>query len=81
MNQTQKHVKKVEQFLYLNRWVDKANFRAFVYDKEGKQQLANSHKEFEALTSSGIWFATKPEPEVAPSPRKEKPNGTVRPTS
>lgn len=81
MNQSKKHTKKVEQFLYLNRWVDKEGFRAFVYDIQGNQQLANSHKEFESLTSSGLWFATKPVAEDQPSPKKEKPYGSVRTTS
>lgn len=56
-----KHLKDIkdEQFLYLGRWVNKSTFRAFVYDKEGKQKLANSYDEFEKLTTSGIWFITK----------------------
>lgn len=49
------------QFQYLGRWVDKSHFRAFVYDKSGNQKLANSYDEFESLTHSGIWFASKPE--------------------
>jgi hypothetical protein len=48
-----------EQFLYLGRWVDKKGFRAFVYDKDGNETLANSYPEFEKLTSSGIWFASR----------------------
>lgn len=48
------------QFQYLGRWVDKNTFRAFVYDKKGNEKLANSYDEFEELTSSGIWFASKP---------------------
>jgi hypothetical protein len=48
------------QFLYQDRWVNKDNFRAFVYDKNGNQKLANSYKEFELLTQNGIWFSVKP---------------------
>jgi hypothetical protein len=49
------------QILYLDRWVDKNTFRTFVYDQSGNQKLANNYEEFEALTQSGIWFASKPE--------------------
>jgi hypothetical protein len=49
------------QILYLDRWVDKNMFRTFVYDQKGNQKLANSYEEFEALTHSGVWFATKQE--------------------
>lgn len=48
------------QALYLGRWVDKSNFRAFVYSEKGEQKLANSYSEFESLTASGIWFAERP---------------------
>ncbi len=74
------------QFNYLGRWVDKSTFRAFVYDKNGEQKLAGSYQVFEELTGSGIYFASKPEPEAfkepeAPAPipmdRKNK-NGTIR---
>lgn len=53
-------MKKTEnkQVLYLGRWVDSENFRAFVYNVEGKK-LAQSYKEYEDLIASGIWFATK----------------------
>lgn len=61
MNQSLKPIKKVDQFLYLGRWVDKAHFCAFVYDKQGNEQLANNYQQFESLTSSGIWFASKPD--------------------
>jgi hypothetical protein len=71
-----KHNQKVEQFLYLGRWVDKASFRTFVYDREGNQKLANSYKEFEDLTSSGIWFASKPETPLSPM-KKEKKNASL----
>ena len=64
MNQSLKKVTNINnhenQFQYLDRWVDKANFRAFVYDKDGKERIANSHKEFETLTTNGLWFASKP---------------------
>lgn len=66
---------KVEQFQYLGRWVDKQHFRAFVYDKDGKEKLANSCKEFEDLTASGIWFASKLEAEP---PKRKKKDGSIR---
>ncbi len=48
------------QFQYLGRWVDKSNFRVYVYDKKENEKLANSYNEFEELISSGLWFAQKP---------------------
>lgn len=48
------------QFLYLGRWVNKEHFRAFVYNDKHEQKLANSYQEFESLTQSGVWFASKP---------------------
>jgi hypothetical protein len=48
------------QFNYLGRWVDKHNFRTFVYNKKLDQKLAESYEEFESLLASGIWFAAKP---------------------
>ena len=67
-----------DQFFYLNRWVDKNNFRAFVYDKDGNEKLANSYDEFERLTHSGIWFSSK---EMNLSSKKVKKNGSLRPDS
>jgi hypothetical protein len=49
------------QFQYLGRWVDKEHFRAFVYNEKGEQKLANSYKDYESLTASGIWFASNPD--------------------
>lgn len=46
------------QVLYLNRWVDKSSFRAFVYN-DSEQKLANSYNEFQELLASGLWFMTK----------------------
>ncbi|CAB4133971.1 hypothetical protein UFOVP265_58 [uncultured Caudovirales phage] len=71
MDQSKKRTSTVEQFQYLGRWVDKSYFRAFVYDKNGQQKLANNYNEFESLTDSGIWFASKPEPEAS-NGRKRK---------
>ena len=65
------------QFQYLDRWVDIENFRAYVYDRDGKQKLANSHQEFKSLMESGLWFASKPEKETSP-PKRELKNGTLR---
>ena len=49
------------QFQYLDRWVDKSTFRAFVYNKAGQEKLASSYDQFESLTASGLWFASKPD--------------------
>jgi len=59
------------QFQYLGRWVNKEHFRAFVWNENGEQRLAESYKEFESLTASGVWFASKPVP-VASKERKHK---------
>jgi hypothetical protein len=64
------------QFQYQGRWVNKDQFRAFVYDKKGKEKLANSYAEFIALTNSGIWFEDR---QKASNARKQK-DDTVRPT-
>jgi hypothetical protein len=56
-----KKKRPIEQFQYCERWVNKENFRAFVYDINGNKKLANSYDEFFKLTSSGIWFEKKPE--------------------
>lgn len=53
--------KAEEQFLYLGRWVDKKGFRAFVYNKQGEQKLADSYQEFENLIASGLWFDVRQE--------------------
>lgn len=58
------------QAMYLGRWVDKSNFRAFVYNNKGEQKLANSYAEFESLTSSGLWLASKPD--ASPTKRRLK---------
>lgn len=57
------------QFLYLGRWVNKEHFRAFVYDKDGNEKLADNYPEFEKLTVSGIWFASKQEANHASLPK------------
>ncbi len=49
---------KAGQVEYLGRWVDRAHFCAFVYNKEG-QRLAKSYDEFSNLLASGLWFASK----------------------
>ena len=58
------------QFQYLNRWVNKEHFRAFVYNEKGEKKLANSYQEFESLTTSGLWFSSKPDASL--KPRKQK---------
>ena len=51
------------QFEYLGRWIDKKNFRAFVYGNK-ESVLANSYEEYQKLISSGLWFPTKKESET-----------------
>jgi hypothetical protein len=65
------------QVLYLDRWVDKASFRTFVYNEKGEQKLANSYVEFESLTASGIWFASKPDASL----KVEKKKNVIRANS
>jgi hypothetical protein len=77
MNQSKEKAKKVDQFLYQGRWADKATFRAFVYDRSGNEKLANNYPEFEALTTSGIWFASKPE--LSPPPIKQEKKNVALP--
>lgn len=76
MNQLRQKAQKVDQFLYQGRWVDKAHFRVFVYDRAGNSKLANSYQEFEDLTINGVWFASKPELSISPS-KKERKNVTL----
>lgn len=66
-NKIPKHIKSANQrhivhgqFQYLGRWVNKDQFRAFVYNEKGEEKLADSYHEFQTLTTSGIWFAEKP---------------------
>ena len=78
MNQANNKVKAknpADQFQYQGRWVDKANFRAFVYDRAGHQKLANSHADFESLISSGLWFASKDD--ASKVERKQKNESTL----
>lgn len=62
---------KEEQFLYLNRWVNKKGFCAFVYNQFDEQKLASSYEEFIKLIESGIWFSSKPEKRDFSVPLKE----------
>lgn len=80
MDQSKLKTQKPDQFFYQERWVDKAHFRAYVYDREGSTKLANNYQEFEDLTTSGIWFASKPEA-LPPVVKKEKSNGSLRAVS
>ncbi len=64
--------KRDGQFVYLDRWVNKAYFRTFVYNDKGEQKLANSYEEYESLTQSGVWFASKPDIEAYSRKRKQK---------
>ena len=47
------------QFNYLGRWVDKAFFRAFVYNINDEIKLAETYDKFCELIHSGLWFACK----------------------
>lgn len=69
------------QFQYLGRWVNKDQFRAYVYNDKGDQKLADSYHEYEQLISSGLWFAVKPEKIVAVSKERKPKDDTIRPTS
>jgi hypothetical protein len=63
-----------KQVMYLNRWVDREFFCAFVYDKHKQQKLAKTFDEFESLIGSGIWFDSIDNipKEDAPKIRKSK---------
>lgn len=56
--QNKKEKKIIDQVMYLDRWVERQHFRAFVYN-EKEQKLANSYTEFESLIASGLWHAEK----------------------
>ena len=43
------------QVPYLDRWVDREHFSAFVYN-EHQQKLAKSYDEFKDLLATGLWF-------------------------
>ena len=49
-----------EQVLYLDRWVNKCHFAAFVYNDNGEKRLAKTYDEFETLVASGLWKDRKP---------------------
>ena len=65
-----KNQKPVEQVMYLDKFVDKDTFRAFVY-RENEQKLANSYEEFESLIASGLWFVTKSDIKVVKKREKK----------
>jgi hypothetical protein len=46
------------QVYYQNRWVNRENFRAYVYSGDAKK-IANSYKEYSELIESGLWFSTR----------------------
>ena len=68
------------QFQYLGRWVNKDQFRAYVYNSKGDQKLANSYNEFQEDIASGLWFASKPEglSEVPVSKERKQKYGIIR---
>jgi hypothetical protein len=64
------------QVFYQGRWVNRNNFRVFVYNADS-QKLANSYKEYSDLIESGLWFSSKEEvspkqPVSIRSSRKQK---------
>lgn len=65
-----KDLDQKDQANYMGRWVEKATFRAFVYDAKGNEKLANSYKEFESLIASGLWYESKPD--ASSKQRKQK---------
>lgn len=60
------------QVLYQGRWVDKKNFRAFVYNSNC-EKLANSYDEYASLIESGLWFSTKEDVKPVEEVKPEKP--------
>lgn len=56
MNQLPKNTDK-PQVLYQGRWVDKDNFRVFVFNATDKK-LVNSYEEYSDLIESGLWFSS-----------------------
>ena len=71
-----KNIREDQEF-YLGRWVDRKNFRAFVYNEKNEEKLADSYQEFEDLISSGLWFSSK---DNIPRKGKNK-DGPICPTS
>lgn len=62
-----------KQFEYKGRWVNKKHFRAFVYNGQGDQKLAESYEQFEAMIGTGVWFASK----VDASPKRKQKDGPL----
>lgn len=59
MNQSQTKSLNEPQVPYMGRFVNPKFFRAFVYNKDGEETLANSWDEFKKLISSGEWFESR----------------------
>lgn len=49
---------KGDSVLYQGRLVEKKEFRAFVYSREGNTKLAESWEDFLNLIATGIWYAS-----------------------
>lgn len=69
-----------KQVMYLNRWVPREHFRAFVFkrgddengnNKEVISKLAETFEEFEALIESGIWVDSVDKLD-GPKPERDK---------
>lgn len=59
------------QVLYNDRWIDKKHFRAFVYNGKD-EKLANSYQEFSDLISSGVWFISRLQADLALEAAKQE---------
>lgn len=71
MNQNKNTIPS-SQVKYLDRWVDKKHFRAFVYSATD-QHLVESWNEFEEKIASGLWFSTKSDAlKAIPAPENEE---------
>lgn len=62
---------KIELVTYLGRSVPRNGFRAYIFSNDGRQKIAESFDEFDLLTHSDEWFATKEEAEALKKPRKK----------
>ena len=67
------------QVYYDGRWVNKENFRVFVYNGLDKK-LANSYDEYCKLIESGIWFSSlddvQPKQPINIKAGRKRKNGT-----
>lgn len=50
--------KLIDHVLYQGRMVPKHSFRAFVYNTQGEQRLAQNWTDYQQLMDSCVWFST-----------------------